>query len=922
MRVVAPPPAPFDAPPGSPLILRDGSGATVRAAGPDDRIEIRRFFSDLSPESRYHRFFSPGEPPDAVLGRLSAAPDPSRQITLLARRSIGGADRLLGMASYFRVNDASAEVAFAVDDRHGHVGIATALLERLAAIASDAGFRRFEATTLTDNADMLRVFRDSGFMIRSKLAGNLLEVELSLTPSSQSVAACERREHTATAASIRPLLQPRAVAVIGVSRKRESLGRRVYDAIVAAGFAGPIYAVNPSAEDIDGRRTYASAGDLPPGIDLAVIAVPRDGVPAAVDECAAVGVKGLVVITAGFAEAGPGGRERQRQLLEKVRANGMRMVGPNCMGLLNTGLLLNASFSPRFPPPGRIAFSSQSGALGLAILSLAADRGVGLSAFVSVGNKADVSGNDLLQYWEEDPSTSVILLYLESFGNPRRFVRLARRIALKKPIVAVKAGRTRAGSRAAGSHTAALAASEAAVEALFRQSGVIRADTIDEMFDVASCLDLQPLPAGTRVAIVTNAGGPGILAVDACGASGLSVPEFSEATRSRLAAFLPPAASVANPVDMIASAGPEEFRRSIEVALAAPDVDALLVIYTAVDSGQSPAILEAIRQGIADGRRAGATSKPILACVMAEAGRPQPLDAGDERIPAYAFPENAARALGRVAAYAAWRAQPAGLFWSFNDIHGEEARALCREIVECRGEDWLTTEELSRVCSAFGLPLVPGVAARSADEAAAIASVVGFPVAAKLHARGLLHKSDVDAVRLGLTTPQAVRRAFNELMAGARSRGDSLESVDVQPMVTGGTESIVGVTRDSLFGPLVGVGLGGVNVEALGDVRFRLAPLTDRDASELVRELRGFQLLDGFRGRPRADIEALTDIVLRVSKLADEVPEVIELDLNPVIVLADGQGCRIVDARVKVGPIPPARLPGSPPDPGAADRST
>ncbi len=903
MRLLAPHHEPFDGLPGSPLILRDGSVASIRAANPADRTEIREFFHHLSPESRYRHFFMPSEPPHEIIGRLCSAMDVTQSATLLAFQTVTDVDRLLGMASYLRVNAAVAEVACAVDDGFGHLDIATGLLERLAALAADAGFSRFQATTLTDNSPMLHAFRDSGFMIRSKVAGSVVEVELSLTPTARSVAACETREHLATTASIRPLLWPDAVAIAGVSRNADGLGRRIFDAMMAAGYAGPVYPVNPHVDDIAGRKAYRSMREVPAGVALAVIAVPREAVLAVVDDCAAAGVKSLVVITAGFAEAGAEGRALQEQLLAKVRAYGLRMVGPNCMGLLNTRLGLNASFSPIVPAPGRVALSSQSGALGLAILSLAADRGVGLSAFVSVGNKADVSSNDLLQFWEDDSSTSVILLYLESFGNPRRFTRLARRIGRKKPIVAVKAGRTRAGRRAPGSHTAAVAASDVAVDALLHQAGVIRAETIDEMFDIAACLDSQPLPSGPRVAIVTNAGGPGILAVDACEAAGLVVSELSDATRGRLAQFLAPAASLGNPVDMMASAGAEEYRRTIEVALLAPDVDALIIIYTAIDATHSPAIVDAIRRGIAAGRTAGATNKPILACLMAEGGHPLPLVVDDERIPSYAFPENASRALGKVAAYSTWHTQPAGLFWSFNDVRADEARTLCRDVVASRGESWLTPEELQRVANAFGLPIVPGVLAKSADDAVAVSAVVGFPVAAKLISPKLLHKSDADGVRLNLTSSDAVRTAFNELTAGGRARGlgDALDGVLIQPMVVGGTETIVGLVEDPLFGPLVGVGLGGVAVEALGDMRFRMAPLTDHDADELLREMRGFTLLDGYRGRPRADIRTLTDVVLRVSRLAEEIAEIIELDLNPVIVLAEGSGCRIVDARMKVG---------------------
>lgn len=886
------------------LILRDGSTASLRIANPPDREAIRSFFHSLSPESRYQRFFTNVEPTAALVDRFCDSSDPRRGATLVAVRSLDGESSVIAVGSYLAVTTTAAEVAFAVDDRFHGKGLATSLLERLAVVAANAGFTQFQATTLATNTAMLDVFRDSGFQIRSKLAGGCVEVELALLPSFESVARADERDRLATAQSIVPLLEPHSVAVIGASREPSSLGRRVLDAIVKAGFAGPVYPVNPEAPEVAGRRAYRSARDLPKGVDLAVVAVPRHAVLSVVEDCAVSGVKALVVITAGFAEINEEGRALQEQLVDKVRRAGMRMVGPNCMGLLNTspGVQLNASFSPIVPPHGRVALSSQSGALGLAILALAAERGVGLSTFVSVGNKADVSSNDLLQYWEGDSSTGVILLYLESFGNPRRFAQLARRIARKKPIVAVKAGRTRAGSRAAGSHTAALAASDVATAALFRQAGVIRADTIDEMFDVAACLDMQPLPQGRRVAIVTNAGGPGILAVDACEAAGLTVVEFSAATRQRLAGFLPAMASIGNPVDMVASASPDDYCRAIEVTLMAEETDALIVIYTPVDASRSADILSAIRRGIAAGRGAGATGKPILACLMAETGRPSSLALETERVPAYAFPENAARALAKTAAYAVWRAENPGLFWTFSDIHSEEARALCRRVVDERGDDWLTPEESRRVLDAYGLPVLPGVLARSADEAAAVAAVFGFPVVCKTAARGLIHKTEIGGVKLNLADEESVRRAFDELVAAGTQRlaGHADDGVLVQPMVNG-IEMMVGITQDPLFGSIIAFGTGGVLIEILGDVRFRLAPLTDHDADDLLHETRGFALLQGYRGRPAGDIESLKDILLRISRLALDIPEVLELDLNPVIVLPPGHGCRIADMRIRVG---------------------
>jgi acetyl coenzyme A synthetase (ADP forming)-like protein len=846
-----------------------------------------------------------GEPPGKVVERLCDSSDPTNAITLVALRQLPDGVHAIAVCSYAAVNATTAEVAFAVDDHFQGRGIATLMLQRLAAIAADHGFRWFQATTLFDNREMIDVFRDSGFEVRSQSADGMVDVRLSVTPSSDGTRAIDERDRLATVASLRSLLEPTSIAVIGASRQRSHLGRRILDALYREGFCGPVYPVNPHCGEIEGHRCYRSVKELPAGVDLAVIAVPAAQVLAAVDDCGRAGVRSLLVITAGFAESGEAGRTRQRELLEKARGYGMRLIGPNCMGILNTNeaVRLNASFAPTCPPRGRIALASQSGGLGLAILQLAAERQLGISTFVSLGNKADVSGNDLLQYGEHDAGTRTILLYLESFGNPRRFAQLARRIGRQKPIVVVKAGRTSAGSRAAGSHTAGLASSDVAVDALFRQSGVIRADTIDEMFDIAMSLDLQPLPRGRRLTIVTNAGGPAILAADACEAAGLTMTELTPQSRDALAAFLPVHASLANPVDLVASAGPEDYRRAIAVALRAEETDALLVIYTQLDTGPAQPMLEVIAAGVADARHAGATDKPVMVCTMNVGSPSGALDTGSERIPSFVFPENAVRALGKVAAYARWRSEPAGLVWGFDDTHPDEARALCREIVAARGETWLTPEELTRVLNAFGLPMVPTPAARSEEEAAAVAALIGFPVVMKVSSPKILHKTEAGAVMVNLTSEAAVRTAFRQLAATAPDamKPGSDSTIVVQPMITNGIETLIGVTADPLFGPLVAFGLGGVQVEVLRDVAFRIAPLTDRDADDLLHSIRGFPLLQGYRGRPATDIDALRDVLLRVSAMSIGVPEIQELDLNPVIALPTGHGCRIVDARIKVG---------------------
>jgi len=580
------------------------------------------------------------------------------------------------------------------------------------------------------------------------------------------------------------------------------------------------------------------------------------------------------------------------------------MVGPNCLGLLNAdqAVRLNASFSPIFPPPGRIAMSSQSGAVDLAVLGAAARYGLGFSTFVSVGNKADVSGNDLLQYWEHDPNTDVILLYLESFGNPRRFSRIARRVSRVKPVVVLQSGLTRSGGRAAGSHTAALATNATAVEALFRQTGIVRAGSLEEMFDLALTLGSQPLPRGPRVAIVTNAGGPGILSADACEGGGLTVPEPSPELRKRLAELLPGAASIGNPIDLIAAAAPDAYRRAIEAVLTSGEFDSLLVLYTSVGLADFGDVQEAITDGITAARKAGATRRPVLACILGQEQHRTHLECEDERIPCYPFPETPARVLGKVAAYGAWRAQPPGQFPDFDDLQLATAQSVCREAVAKRGESWLSAEEVRAVLEAVRLPLVPSEFARTADEAVVAAERLGFPVAVKLASRRFVHKSEVGGVRLGLTDASAVRLAFEEIRTRVEQENqpDAMDGVVLQSMLHDRVEVMVGVTHDPLFGTLVAFGLGGIHVEVLADVCFRVAPLTDVDATEMVCGIKGFRLLEGYRGHLPADVAALEELLLCVSRLAEDVPEIGEIDLNPIFAFAPGQGCRIADARIRV----------------------
>lgn len=908
MRSVRPlyiPPLEADHAESGSLIMRDGSTAAIRPAEPTDATLLQQFVSRLSPESRRHRFFSESLPPVEAVASLCHSSDPCSQFTLIVTRMWEGQQHIIAAGSYWAKDAQTAEVAMAVDDGFHGKGLGTLLLERLAIVAIRHNYSHLWAVTHADNLAMREVFRESGFTSHEAYEGDDMEVELSLIPTETTVTRAEVRERLATTASLRPFFHPRSVALIGASRDPKSIGYRLLEALRANEFQGTIYPVNPNASEIAGVPVYHSVHAIPDPIDLAVIAVPRQDVLSVVDECAGKDVRVLVVITAGFAEVGADGVALQKQLLEKIRQYGMRMVGPNCFGILNTApdVQLNATFTTLFPPRGRAAMSSQSGAIGIATLAGARRFHLGISSFVSVGNKADVSTNDLLQYWEEDSSTNVILLYVESLGNPRKFARIARRVSRRKPIVAVKAGRSQSGRRAASSHTAALAASDVAVDALFHQAGVIRTESLEDLLALAAGLSNQPFPLGRRVGIITNAGGPAVLCTDACEEYELVVPELSASTKSTLASFLPLAAALSNPVDLIASATADQYAKAIETLLSANEVDALIILYMAVTVTDTADIARGIMTGIESGRNAGAKTKPVLIGWMAEGDRNRTFQFQEETIPAYHLPETPALVLSKAATYAEWRQQPAGMVPDFDDLDLAAARTTCATALAQRGSGWLTTEETRHVLRAMRLPVQAGGVAKTADEAAALASQVTYPVVVKLASHQIVHKTEIDGVHLNLKDEQAVREAFESIRTKLVecSQLDAMEGVLVQPMVTGGVEVMIGVTDDALFGPLIAFGLGGIHVEILGDVQFRITPLTNFDAADMIRKIKGYRLLTGYRGHPSADLEALEETLLRVSRLVEEVPEISELDLNPIFALPPGHGCRIVDARIRIG---------------------
>ncbi len=693
------------------------------------------------------------------------------------------------------------------------------------------------------------------------------------------------------------VFRPRSVAVVGASREVRSVGQRVLRNLIADGFQGAVFPVNPKADVVASIPAYPSVRDIPRRLDLAVISVPRDLVLKVVDDCIAKDVKGLVVLTAGFAEVGEEGRRVQDELVAKIRARGIRMVGPNCLGIVNTDpkVALNATFGSSHAFAGNVAMASQSGALGVAILEYARTLGLGLSMFVSMGNKADLSSNDLIEYWEDDSRTEVILLYLESFGNPRKFARIAGRVSRKKPILAVKGGRSASGQKAAGSHTASLKSSNEGTDALFRQTGVLRLDTLEEMFEVASVLAHQPLPTGPNVAILTNAGGPAILCADACEARGLALPALTPKTQARLQEFLPPSASVRNPVDMIAAAGVEEYRLALPALLDDDGIDSVIVLYIPAGEADEQVIAQAIRDGRAEAR--SGRRKPLLASFMSMRGMASPLSSADEAIPSFRFPESAARALARAFEYSKLRHRPAGVVQEFADLDAPSAVSACTRHLQSQGPGWLLAHEAEEILSAAGIDVQKSVVCRAPDEAARAAEALGYPVAVKLASRVIIHKSDVGGVKLDLTDRRQVHRAAEKIFEAASGQDPGC-SVVVQRMCSQGIEIFVGMTLDPTFGPLIAFGLGGVAVELWKDVVFRMTPLSDQDAREMVRSIKGYPLLAGFRGSPPADEDAVIELLQRVSRLVEQVPAIREIDLNPVRVQPRGDGLVVLDAKL------------------------
>jgi acyl-CoA synthetase (NDP forming)/RimJ/RimL family protein N-acetyltransferase len=879
---------------GAYALLTDGTTVLIRAARPADAEAVRDMHAAMSPDNLYLRFFSLSpRNAEAEAARVCREPWPDHA-ALLAWLS----DRLVGVASYEPSGPGTAEVAFAVpDDMHGR-GIATLLLEHLVSIGRERGLHAFTAEALAENQSMLKVFADAGLPVRRNATDGVVELTFPIPAGDDDrtmdgyLDSVATRESRADVASLRHLLRPGSVAVVGASRRRGTVGREILHNIVTGGFAGTIYPVNPRVSSLEGLHCLGSVEDLPEQVDLAVVAVPAAAVVDVAERCGRRGVRSLVVITSGLGASGP-------DLLAVCRRHGMRLVGPNCFGVAVPPLGLDATFSANHPVPGAAGLVVQSGGIGISLLEHLSKLGIGVSSFASVGDKYDVSSNDMLTWWEQDGRTKLAVLYVESFGSPRKFARTARRVGQRIPVLTVVGGRSAAGQVAAASHTAAAATPLVTQEALFEQAGIVAVPGLGELVEAAALLAAQPLPAGEQVAIVTNAGGAGVLAADACSDQGLRVPVLSAATRRRLAALLPPGAAVQNPVDTTAAVTHDAFRACLEEVAADDGIDAVLAVTV-------PTAIADLTEAV----RSSQVAKPLAAAPLDQQETVRLLPRGhgldgqlpvSSAVPAYAFPESAARALGQAIRYRAWRDRRHGRVPEFDALRPADAKAQITTFLRANPEGgWLPGRAVRDLLGCYRIPLVPTRMAVGETEAVREAAGFGGPVVLKAEAAGVVHKTEAGAVKLGLHGEAEVRAAYQELAA---TFGARLTGVLVEPMLSGGVEVLVGVVQEPVFGPLVVFGLGGVATDVLGDHAARLTPLTDADADDLIHGVHAAPLLFGHRGTPPVDTGALADVLLRVSRLASDLPEIAELDLNPVIATAGG--AQAADARIRITPAQP-----------------
>jgi acetyl coenzyme A synthetase (ADP forming)-like protein len=887
------------------VALKDGSSLHFRPIQLSDEGLLLDLFGRLSKQTIYLRFHH-------VLNRMSkeearrfCTVDYNDTFALVGTLGEGQELRIIAVGRYARQPGANrAQIAFEVEDRYQGLGIGSHLLDQLAYIARDKGISQFEAEVLAENKDMMNVLTNSGFKMHRQMQGSTYVGIMDLAPTDIVEQKSFEREQVASIASLRAFLNPRSVAVIGASRTPHTIGNFVFRNLIQQDFRGVVYPVNPNAEAIAAIRAYPTIQHVPGDVDLAIIIVPAEKVQEVVEECARKGVKGLVIVSSGFADIGSDGVERQDRLLQTIRNYGMRMLGPNCMGMINTNpnVNLNATFSSVFPPRGNIAFATQSGVLGSAILMFATSLNIGLSTFVSIGNRADISSNELLQYWEGDPDTDVVLLYLESFGNPRKFTRTARSITSKKPVVAVTSNWTASHPRTVTSQTAAMATEQAATEALFKQAGILRVDTLEDLFNTGSLLANQPLPAGNRVAVISNAGGPAMLTAEACKARGMQVPNFSDKTVSMLKAVSPPRAILSNPIDLSSEYSVSHYRDVLKLVLNDENIDIAVVLYIPPIPQLSEEFASIIREMAPLYREKG---KPLVTSFLGLSGARIELGSREKGyVPSFAFPESTSSALSRALEFSQRLKKPVGKIPELPDIDKDRANSIITSALAGANANqlWLEAEAITGLLDCYSIKMVTLKMAKTPVEAAAAAEEIGCPVAVKILSSSIQQKAAVEGVILDCRSQGEVESAFIRISDNMQTigRSNEMDGVIIQKMVQGGIEVMVGVTQHPSFGPLIMFGLGGIYVELFKDVIFNLHPLTDIDAGEMIRSVKAYQMLEGWRGSKRADIESIEDLLLRISAMVENHPQIVEMDLNPVKVLAEGQGYLVVDGRILV----------------------
>ena len=886
------------------VVLKDGSVISFRPIKKDDAPEWLNFWHRLSSRSQYLRLHR--SPPEMGMeGALRFCTiDYVNTFAFVAEAIEAHQKHIVAIGRYSRLpaTPKTAEIAFVIVDAYQEKGIGTKFIEWLATVARKNDIDTFEAYVLPENTEMMSVFQGYGFHMKQILENNVYHISFPLTRTREVVRAKDARASQATLHSLEHILKPHAVAVIGASNRSGSIGQLVFQSMIQSGFNGVVYPINTNDDAVMSVKAYRSILSVPGEVDLAIVAVPASQVLGVVDECGQKKVKGLIVISDGFREKGEEGAALEREMVDMAFGYGMRIVGPNCMGLINTDphVKLNATFALTNPAPGNISFISQSGALGLGILEYAKSMNIGFSSFVSVGNRADIASTDLLQYWEQDQATRVILLYLESFDNTDIFSRVSRRISTKKPILAIKGGSTPEGSRASHSHTGAMATSDVVSDALFSEAGIIMVNSIGELFDTAILLASQPVPRGRNVAILTNGGGPGILAADACAHSGLKVPDLSADTLSKIKSVIKRDIHINNPVDLTAGISPEEFEAVLKVLAADPGNDAILTIYVPPAGLDISSVENAISHAAQLVRQNG---KPLLSCFVGMSGL-KGKEMEGHFVPYYLFPEEAATALTNAVKYHDLKTKDTGSIPVFKDIEREKSHQLINDILTSSPQRpiWIDNRNMNELFKCYGIHFAETLVAATPEETAEIALKTGFPVVVKLNSATITHKTDVGGVILDIKTPEEVKTAFNQIRSNLAKIGreNEMQGVTVQRQISDGVEVIVGVTEDRMLGHVVMFGLGGIYAELIKDTAIRLHPLTDLNARELINSVKMSQLLKGYRGMPPYDTKALEELLLRISAMVEDIPQITEMDLNPVKVQPDGRGYWVVDARIMI----------------------